>query len=232
MTKPIEAIIDRQIRRWELEKKRPLEIPAAPEKPGPIITFSRQRGTSGSIAAMKLAELTGFTLMGRDIIDQISFDIGTQKRLVESLDESVRSRFELWVEGLFKGRIIDSSDYLKSLAKIIGVISHHGRSIIVGRGANFILGIKHGFHVRVVADFQTRMNSLIQRRNLSEAEAKHEIETTDEQRRKFIKANFGKEIDDPQGYDMMINSTLLTPEHVAEIVLKAFPLKDTDTAKS
>jgi cytidylate kinase len=73
---------------------------------------------------------------------------------------------------------------------------------------------------------------LIQRRNLSEAEAKHEIETTDEQRRKFIKANFGKDIDDPQGYDMIINSTLLTPEHVAEIVLKAFPLKDTDTAKS
>jgi CMP/dCMP kinase len=227
MTKPIEAIIDRQIRLWELKKRQiHEEAPPVPEKPGPIITFSRQKGASGSIVAQKLAELTGFTLIGRDIIDQIGFDIGAQTRLIESLDESVRSRFELWVEGLFKGRIIDSSDYLKSLAKIIGVISHHGRSIIVGRGANIILGNRRGFHVRIVADYQTRINSLVKRLSLSESEAKRAIEVSDEQRRKFIKTNFSKDIDDPHGYDMVMNSTFISPEHIAETVLSAFPLKD------
>ena len=225
MAKPIEMIVDRQIRRWELEKSHPQKLPRPHEKPGPIITISRQRGATGSIAAERLAELTGFTMIGRDIIDQISLDIGAQKRLVETLDESVRSKFELWVEGLFKGRIVDSSDYLKSLVKIIGAISHHGKSIIVGRGANFVLGRQKGFHVRVVGDLEFRVQSLIQRRGMSETEARNEIEKSDKQRQKFIKSQFGGDINDPQVYDLIINSTFMTPEQIARIILHAFPLK-------
>lgn len=226
MTKAIEMIVDRQIRRWELEKTRPQEIAPQTEKPGPIITISRQRGATGSLAAEKLAELTGFTLIGRDIIDQISADIGAQKRLVETLDESMRSKFELWVEGLFKGRIVDTTDYLKSLVKIIGAISHHGKAIIVGRGANFILGRQNGFHVRVVADANFRIKSLMARRGLSETEAKDEISKTDEQRRKFIKNDFGKDLDDPQAYDITINSTYMASNNIALMILNSFPLKN------
>lgn len=228
MTKAIAMIVDRQMRRWELEKSRPQEKVPLLEKPGPIITISRQHGATGSLVAEKLAELTGFTLIGRDIIDQISLDIGTQKRLVETLDESMRSKFELWVEGLFKGRIVDTSDYLKSLVKIIGAISHHGKAIIVGRGANFILGSRQGFHVRIVADLIFRVNSLMTRRNLSRAEAQEAISRNDEHRRKFIKSDFRKDIDDPQAYDMVINSTHLSIEHAAQLILNAFPLKKYD----
>lgn len=225
MPTAIETIVDRQIRRWELEKNRPKETVPIPKKPGPIITISRQKGSGGSLAASKLAELTGFTLIGRDIIDQISVDIGTQKRLVETLDESVRSKFELWVEGIFKRRIVDTSDYLKSLVKIIGAVSHHGNTIIVGRGANFVLGQKRGFHVRVVADSEFRINSLMTRLGISKAEARDEITRSDEQRRKFIKSDFGKDIDNPQEYDLMINSTFLSPEQVAKLIFNAYPLK-------
>jgi hypothetical protein len=228
VTKAIAMIVDRQMRRWELEKSRPQEKVPLLEKPGPIITISRQHGATGSLVAEKLAELTGFTLIGRDIIDQISLDIGTQKRLVETLDESMRSKFELWVEGLFKGRIVDTSDYLKSLVKIIGAISHHGKAIIVGRGANFILGSRQGFHVRIVADLIFRVNSLMTRRNLSRAEAQEAISRNDEHRRKFIKSDFRKDIDDPQAYDMVINSTHLSIEHAAQLILNAFPLKKYD----
>lgn len=225
MTTAIETIVDRQIRRWEMEKNRPKESVPLPEKPGPIITISRQKGSGGTLAALKLAEITGFTLIGRDIIDQISLDIGTQKRLVETLDESIRSKFELWVEGIFKRRIVDSSDYLKSLVKIIGAVSHHGKIIIVGRGANFILGRKQGFHVRVVADSEFRINSLMARSSISKSAAQEEVSRSDEQRRRFIKSDFGKDIDDPQAYDLVINSTCLSAEHIARIILDAYPLK-------
>jgi hypothetical protein len=225
MSNAIETIVDRQIRRWELERNRPKETVPLPEKPGPIITISRQKGATGSQAAEKLAELTGFTLIGRDIIDQISLDIGTQKRLVETLDESVRSKFELWVEGIFKRRLVDTSDYLKSLVKIIGAVSHHGKTIIVGRGANFILGRQRGFHVRVVADNDFRVRSMMTRHGLSQTQAQEEIIHSDEKRRKFIKTDFGWDIDDPLAYDLVINSTYLTPEHIAQLILNAYPLK-------
>lgn len=223
--KTIELIVDQQIRRWELERRKPAEIEAAPQKSGPIITLSRQRGSEGSLVAERLAELTGFSHFNREIIEQISHEIGIQKRLIESLDEAAMSNFKLWVDGIFKGRIVDSSDYVQSLVKIIGAISHHGKAIIVGRGANFIIGGGAGFHVRIVADLDFRINSLAKRRDLTTEQAKQEILENDKQRAKFIKNHFSRDIDDPDGYDMIINSTYLGIEHTAGLILGGFPRK-------
>jgi len=224
--KPLEAIVDRQIKRWELEKRLPKETEEAPVKPGPIITISRQRGSGGSIIAERLADLTGFTVINREIIDQISREIGTQKRLIESLDESVRSNFELWVDGLLRGHIVDNSDYVQKLVKIIGVITHHGKAIIVGRGANFIVGAKSGFHVRIIADYESRIKSLMDRRGYSQEQAKEDIENTDQQRKKFIKNHFSKDIDDPAVYDMILNGTFLDVDKMTGIILNSYPQKN------
>ena len=223
--KPIEMIVDQQIKRWELEKKRPDEIKAVSLKPGLIITISRQRGSGGSLVANRLAELTGFSLINREIIDQISQERGIQKRLVESLDETVKSNFQLWVDGIFQGRIVDSSDYFQSLVKIIGVISHHGKAIIVGRGSNFIVDNDAGFHVRIVADRQFRIDSLRQRRGFSQKEAEEEIDKTEQQRGKFIKNHFNRDINDPTAYDLIINSTYLDIDKITGIILNTYPQK-------
>jgi cytidylate kinase len=222
---PIEMIVDRQIKRWELERKITQGSKEAPLKPGPIITISRQRGSGGSLVAVKLAELTGFSHINREIIDQISLEIGTQKRLVESLDESVRSNFQLWVDGIISGRIVDASDYMRSLVKIIGAVMHHGKAILVGRGANFIAQSDNAFHVRIVADFKFRVNSLIDRRGLKLEEAEQEINENDKQRKKFIKNYFARDIDDPTAYDMIINSTYLDIDKIAGMILNAYPQK-------
>jgi len=223
--RPIEMIVDRQIKRWELERRSARGIQEEPSKPGPIITISRQRGSGGSLVAAKLAELTGFSHINREIIDQISLEIGTQKRLVESLDESVQSNFQLWVDGIIRGRIVDTSDYMQSLVKIIGAVSHHGKAILVGRGANFIARSENAFHVRIIADFKFRINSLVDRRGLSSEEAEQDIIENDKQRRKFIKSHFDRDIDDPTVYDMIINSTNLEADRIAGMILNAYPQK-------
>ncbi|MCP4582769.1 MAG: cytidylate kinase-like family protein [candidate division Zixibacteria bacterium] len=223
--RPIELIVDRQINRWELERRGSQEVVEEAPRPGPIITISRQRGSGGSLVATKLAELTGFSHVNREFIDQISHEIGTQKRLVESLDESKRSGFQLWVDGIIGGRIIDTSDYMHSLVKIIGAVTHHGKAILVGRGANFIARGDNAFHVRIVADLEFRINTLIKRRNLTSEQADHEIAENDRQRKKFIESCFNRNIDDLTAYDMVINSTHLDVDKVANMILNAFPQK-------
>lgn len=223
--KAIEALVDQQIKRWELERARPPSEDIKHVEPRPVITISRQRGSGGSLVAMRLAELTGFGHFNREIIDQISREIGIQRRMVKSLDESVRSKFELWVDGILRGRIVDASDYMQSLVKIIGAISKHGKVIIVGRGANFIVDSKTAFNVRIVADESFRIQSLIDRRGLSLEEAKRVIEENDAQRRKFIKNHFNRDIDDPVAYDMIINGTYFGVDQMAGMVLSSFPIK-------
>jgi cytidylate kinase len=223
--KPIELLVDQQIKRWELERRRPQETETIPISPGPVITISRQRGSGGSLVAERLAELTGFSHFNREIIDQISREMGAQKRLVESLDEATRSGFQLWVDGIFRGRIVDSSDYMQSLVKIIGAIINHGKAIVVGRGANFLATTPNVFNIRIIADMTFRVDSIIKRRGLSRDEATEEIETNDNQRRKFIKNHFGRDIDDPAAYDLIVNSTDLDIDRISTLILGAYPLK-------
>ena len=71
----IDSIIDRQLRRWEHERRTTRA--AGPEpRPGPgfqpVITVSRQHGSSGSTIASALAERFGYTLLHRDVIERMS----------------------------------------------------------------------------------------------------------------------------------------------------------------
>jgi len=54
----IEAIIDRQLRRWELEsniRAAELSTKDIQQRHQPVITISRQRGSGGTLIASKLA---------------------------------------------------------------------------------------------------------------------------------------------------------------------------------
>ena len=210
----IEALIDRQLRKWELEKRMRLEA----EKEGkeaaakPIVTVSRQRGSQGSYLAEKLAEKLGYQLLHREIIDEICHSSGYRRQIIESLDDKVRSRMELWFEGIFKGMFIDSSDYFKHLYKIIMTISELGGVVVVGRGANFTLPHDQGFHIRVVAAIPRRVENLVRFQNLTQKQAEKEVRELDRSRADFVRSGFGQDINDPRAYDMIINTTYIDIE--------------------
>ncbi len=223
-----ENIIDRQIRRWELGKKRRREEQKAKEEeifPRTIITMSRERGSRGSFLAKLLAEKLNYQLIHREIIDFIARDSGVRRRLIESLDERIRSEIELWLEGLLRGKYLDEHDYFLYLMRSVLAIAHHGESVIVGRGANLILGLKNGFHIRVVAPMEKRIENLMKYENLSEAEAKKEIKLKDKERKDFIRIFFERDIGAPSSYDMVLNSANFEMEEALQLTLKAFESK-------
>jgi cytidylate kinase len=224
----LDSIIDRQIKRWELEKKRREEEQKSQEKvilPGPVITVSRERGSRGTYLEKMLAEKLNYQLVHREIIDYIVKDSGVRRRLIESLDEKIRSEIELWVEGVFKGKYLGKSDYFFHLMKSVLAIAQHGETVIVGRGANFILGLKKGFHIRVVAPLEKRIENLVEYKHFNATEAKKEIERGDKERKEFIHTFFGKNIDDPIYYDLILNSANFQIEEALGFILKAYDSK-------
>ena len=222
----IESIIDRQLKRWEFQKL--MAAKEAERKPRfrPVITVSRTLGARGEEIASRMAELTGFHLMDREIIDVIASDFGIQTKMVELFDETTRSELESWFDGIIRGRIIDSSDYLKSLAKALGSIMRHGETILMGRGANIIIGPGKGFHVRIVAPTARRIARISEERNIVDDEAEKLIIENDVRQLKFIKKSFGVEIDDPVLYDLIINSDMIDIDGAAELALLAYGKKE------
>ena len=221
----IDSILDRQVGKWESEKSAHVLEPGARDRPAttgqPILTVSRQRGSGGSLLAQQIAERFGLTLLHRDVIDRICESSGYQRRIVESLDGHARSQLQLWVESVLQGAYVDASDYVKHLLEVIYSISQLGGVVVVGRGANFIPGHERGFHIRVVAPLEVRIRNLAEREGLAGRDALREIERSDRERTGWVRKVFGRSIDDPLGYDLVINHASISMESATSLVAAA-----------
>jgi len=215
----IERIIDRQLRRWEMERLKKLEKEKSDVVPKkrPIVTISRQKGSRGSYLADKLAERLGYQLLHREIIDKICASSGYRRQVIESLDDKTRSNIDLWFDGLIKSQYVDASNYFSHLLKIIRSISAHSGVIIVGRGANFILSRSEGLHIRVIADINTRIENLIRFQDISKVDAESAVKKADKERTDFIYSNFRRDINDSTAYDLVINTTFVEIEEALEM---------------
>lgn len=210
MPRSIEAIIDRQLRRWENDRRTVPTGGTATElriAAQPIITVSRQHGSRGRDLAGRLAERFQYTLLHRDVIDRISMSTGHQRRLLESIDEHSRSQLASWVDSMLSGRYLDETDYAVGLLKTVYTIARLGGVVVVGRGANFIVEPTRAVHLRVVAPLDERIHNLMRRGNLSADQAAHEIRATDQEREKFVRKLFHRSVDDPLAYDMILNES-------------------------
>jgi cytidylate kinase len=218
----MDAIIDRQLRRWELDRhgvreKLPAERPFPAQ---PVITVSRQHGSRGAELAAALAERFHYTLLHRNVIDRIRESTGYTRRLLEALDEHSRSQLSSCFDAFLGGEYVDESDYAASLFQTVYAISRLGGVVVVGRGANFIIGPDAGVHVRVVAPRHERIRELMVRGRLSESQAAREIDEVDRDRTRFLRKLFARSADDPLAYDLILNQSGRSLEAMVEIVAR------------
>lgn len=220
----IEAIINRQFMLWEKQIHRQQSLPQAP-KPLPIITVSRQRGSRGSYFASRLTERLGYQQLHREVIDAICLSSGYRKRVIESLDEHVRGDLELTVESFFSGQSVDHNDYLRHLVQVILSMARLGGVVVTGRAANFILGLRQGVHFRIVAPLDVRIENLVSYAHIPYNEARDAINAADYERGELVKRLFKKDINDPQYYDVVYNSTLIDVEEMLDSAMLAINTK-------
>ena len=72
--------------------------------------------------------------------------------------------------------------------------------------------------MRLVASKETRIRRMMDLRKCDWAAAEEMIGLSDTARRRFVKTNFGTDIDDPHTYDLVINTDRLSPAAVAVLV--------------
>jgi hypothetical protein len=162
--KYMDSLIDCQIRQWDSRKKTNIKNRSADLAFQHVITISIAPGARGDEIAQTLARVSGFHLFDQELIEDIAKDMGVQSKIIEILEESVQSELRAWIEGILRGRIIDSSDYLRPPARTPRAIARHGRAIIIDRGADIVLGPDGGFHARITGSQITRINRISDRK--------------------------------------------------------------------
>ena len=193
------------------------------------VTISRQSGCGAHVFAEELAAFLQartppgtrpWTVFDRTLMEAVLQDHHLPSRLAAFLPEDRISRFNDIIEELFSLHP-PTETVVRQTSETILRLADLGHVIILGRGANVITArLPEVLHVRLLGSVQQRLAHMQQFDHLGRKEALERIEREDGGRRRYLKKYFGKEIDDPLLYHLVINTDLLSLHDAALMVGK------------
>jgi cytidylate kinase len=199
-----------------------------------VITVSRELGSEGDVICDIICEKTGLTRMDKALLLKIAEEAGIDVEAVVEMERGFTKRARL-VSGemtslyrkqasAFDGsRAMDDRTYAQVLHDTIQDYARQGDALIVGRGGQMVLRDWPGaLHVRLYAPEEVRVQRLMARDNVSQANATRMVQQNDEQKRQFIRQMFNNaDWRNPKYYHLTIDTARISRETAAELVVLA-----------
>ena len=174
-----------------------------------IITIGREHGSNGHLIASGLAEELGYRCLSKEIVDKAAEDSSFNKAILASYDEKRISPYiatSPHYMGMGEGFRLSTQiaaaqfDAIRSLAEA-------GNCIFVGRCADYVLrNRKDLFRVFISAPVEFRVRTMMDRKGLSEEQAKKLIRQVDKDRSSYYKYYTDQIWGEIENYDLCINS--------------------------
>ena len=202
----LETLVDRHMTLREVRKRITREDSAdQPPVWGPFITISRQCGSGGTALATRLSEELGWQLFNKEILQTIAANAHTRMRVLDGMDEHHIGRLEEFINHLIVPETINQVSFIKEMSQVILTLGRKGNAVLLGRGANWLLTGDGGVRIRTVASLKKRIEEVARQKEIGPKEAKREVLESDRTTADFISRIFDRDVDDPLGYDLVLN---------------------------
>jgi cytidylate kinase len=218
-SRSLDKLVEEQLSKWQARKTAKTKA-TTEETPKPVITISIDPGSGGVEIAKRIASLLGMDLLGSEIIQRIAESAQMSKRAVETLDEKETRKLNIWLDSLF-GEHFSPDEYFRHLTNVIGTIGKLGNTILLGRGAQYILPHETTFRLRIIAPLDIRIEKAMQATGHTRKEAEDFVLKMQKARRSFVKQYFQRDVTDPLDYDMVINTENLSIDAAVLIIQTA-----------
>jgi cytidylate kinase len=185
-----------------------------------VVTVSRNFGALGKEVAQLLADTLEVRCCDRYILQEVARRANVDEKLVHALDEHISHIDDHWWKGLLQKNTFSYEEYYEHLVKTVFSITLRG-GVIIGRGANLILGPQRAFRVRIVGSPEKCAERVAARENISMDEARQKVLSVDRERAEYIQKLYETDIDDPTSYDLVLNSDRLNRVELVELILHA-----------
>ncbi len=189
------------------------------------VAFSRLHGAGGDDVAHELGALLNWPVYDRELVHFIAENAHVRTQVVESFDEKKRSEIDTWLQSSLSSNMLGNDLYAKHLLHVLATLSEHGQAIVIGRGSPMVVKPEKGFRVLVVAPLLWRGHRIAQKRGISTKEALEVIHKVDNERMAFVQKYFRRNPNDAELYDLVINTSQLTPPQAARVILTALEQK-------
>ncbi|MCR5253622.1 MAG: cytidylate kinase-like family protein [Treponema sp.] len=187
-----------------------------------IISIGREYGSAGHEIGRKLAAKLEIPFYDRNLLDEFADQKDVDADLLAKYDEKPRRLFFSRTISV-RGQSVNNSPAQNvadiQFALLKGKAYDDDSFVVCGRCADEVLKEFPGmFSVFITADYDAKVKRVMEKRNMSEKEAKKTIEKHDKNRRAyhdyFAKTKWGQ----AGSYDLCVNSTVLGIEGTVDML--------------
>jgi cytidylate kinase len=192
---------------------------------GPFIAMTRMHGAGGGDIARRVGTLLDWTVLDHEVVELVASHLHIDPAAADILDRNAATWMSDILSSLWPQALVPRQRYTQELRRALQLLAMDGKVILLGHAAHLFLPRDQGLAVRIVADEQDRVARIRARRDVDEARVRREIQQVDRAWAQFVSRSFGRDVSDPLLYDLVLNSSALPVEDLADLVVAAWRLK-------
>lgn len=198
-----------------------------------LVTVSREYGSGGRIIGHILSDKLGVPFYDEELIEMAVQKSGLSREIVETAELRAKSTFSYSLAaamnfnylGYAEGGSVNEKLFVTEY-EIIKQIGEMGSGVIIGRCADYVLkDMEKATRIFIYGDRESRKNRLINQYGEPTDGVDKKIDLYDRARANYYNYHTGGKWGSYKNYDLLINSSNMTEEDVAEVILN-FMAKD------
>lgn len=201
---------------------------------GPVITLSRLTGCEARQVASVLVEglnrrfgITKWRWVDKDVIYDISRELRTSPERVENFYQGHELSNLSEMIMAFSGDFVSDLQVKKTIREVVLSMCKEGYIVLVGRGgASIAQGIADSLHIRLIAPFYWRVQSVMKKKQMTMEAAEEYCVDTDQKRHALITGFLDKKsVNIDYLFDASINRSSFSVEETAELIVSMYEKK-------
>jgi cytidylate kinase len=199
----------------------------------PLITVSRMVGAGGAELAARVAAVLGWQLVDNALVDSVAERLGVPVAEVVEREERVPTLVQRLADALALGapEVLSGSTptqlppseerILEVTANVIEEAVASGPTVVVGRGAQWVLGAREdSLHVFCYASRPELAARLAARLSLSLKDAERYVVESNRQREQYVRSHWNRSWLAHENYHLCLNTGWLGIDRAASIVVQ------------
>ncbi|MBE5935228.1 MAG: cytidylate kinase-like family protein [Lachnospiraceae bacterium] len=177
-----------------------------------IITIGRQFGSGGSDIGKELGKALDIKCYDKEILLEAAKNSGMCEEVASQYDEMGQQSFlySLATSGYFGNTMnyqpINAKLYSAQFQLIRSIAKENDSAIFIGRCADYVLEEEYDLtKIYIAADFDYRVNNIVEKHKITEKEAIKLIQKRDKQRASYYNFYTSKRWSDVTSYDLTLN---------------------------
>lgn len=200
-----------------------------------IITIGRQYGSGGAEVGKKLGKKLGLDVYDKEILKMTSDESGIRESYFHLADEKAGSRLLYKIvqsmtpentSPSLGADLVSADNLFRFQSSVIRKLAQAESCIFIGRCADYILaGTENLVRVFIYADMDARIQRIKEKGYYADDEVLKNIRRMDKERREYHRYYTGKDWENLDNYDLMLNSAKLGTDGCVECILNYLKLR-------